>query len=85
MNPKIVTVGKRHEYPVEFWGREDFAAEEVVPGDVGSKLLHGSPSQPRLGFRVHEPRVEGGVRSKGVDAWLDGHGFGSRGSRRAPR
>ena len=76
---RIVSVGKLEDYPSSAWTPRDHVRfdEEIRHGDKPN-VVPATQVGELKGFRLHEPRVEGGARSKGIDEWLDRHGIGRR-------
>jgi hypothetical protein len=70
----IISVGNRHQWPVEFWGSRDHFEESLEAGALARPLPHAPGGQPpELKFSLFPERVEDGVRSKAVDELIEKH------------
>jgi len=75
----IVSVGRRGEYPREFWGPVDFEAERRDFERLEAPLTHApGGTQPELRFSIFPTPARGGARSRAIDALLAANGISSR-------
>ena len=73
-NRNIISVGNRHEWPVELWGTRDHLEESLETGAIGAPLPHAPPRAPgEMRFSLFPERIVGGARSKAVDELIAKH------------
>jgi hypothetical protein len=77
--PGIISVGNRHEWPREFWGSEDWEAEDRLQAALGIEPgmpVVVPPPGPKSAVTTLFPkpprrREVGSARSRAVDKLLD--------------